>query len=993
MTVGALVLACPLQAFAASSKPNILFILGDDIGWTQTSVQMDPNIPFSKSDYHETPNLERLASQGMRFSNAYGQPMCSPGKIALLTGKSPAQNQMNNVIDYTLFPDAVYSGHELTGVLPMYKLDENKTVADWLKAKTPDYGTAMIRKDHVGATPTEYGFDLYDFFLNGYAPAGEDPHKLFSTANRANAYINDQASQDKPFFMLLAPSASHAPYEYRQSTFQYFQNKAKGARHKSDQLAADTFELDAMVGQVLDNLDAQGLSDNTYVFFTSDNGGNASARFNEPLIGGKGNIYEGGLRVPFIVRGPGIAPNSTSSVPTVGMDLFATASEIAGITAPLDPMLESASILPVLHNNGQLPGGVPLQRAFGANGELFFHIPHYSDNATPMSAIRDGDYKLIKIYAESGNPEQIMLFNIAANPTESTNVNSPLNLASQMPQKVQQMLGKLDNWLTGVDASMPQRDTDPVMFTWNASQRGEYPTQWRSTTRVKDFRSETWDAVHNQPHNPAYDAKLVATTPLQPNLAHDAYKFDGNDYMFRPFFRVSDPKANSPYDKDNSATLSMWLKIDAMDRNQLVFETGDGNSAGMSMSIGDADGDGVFNDVRVRVLGQGDVSLTATGKLDVFDNPTKRFMEVTAVISDDPANRYLDLYINGALFTHIAGIAGAAGTVNWDGLDEAGLGNARGYSSNNVGGNGGTGPRPFLGGFRGQIAEMRFANYAVTAANVASMYNAKFDAAGYRVQGVSGQAAVPGARPTDLSLGMSESAGMQVSQETRGRLLQALSVDAIVTPGENNSANNGFSSGVLAQNAEYVSYMLNFDPQGNEVGTMKQIVGSVTFSDDIIGLITNVGTLALSDKIVGGFGNYGQAANRGVAFDPANQVTISADHRTITFNLSVAGDDALQFRVLTALNLTPNDADFNNDGYVNNDDLVIWKGAFGTTTAGDANGDGVTDGADFLVWQQTFGTGPVATTAASATVPEPAAASLLAIAAVAGWAARRRQTA
>ena len=604
-----LAVACALTAVSsalAASKPNIIVVVADDQGWSGTSVQMDPNIPASKSDYYETPRLAQMAAQGMRFGNAYSTPNCSPSRVQLLTGRTSAQQGMTDVIDAAVFPNEAHfqgfhAGHVLTPPTPLFILPEVTTIPEWLKQNNAGYKSALFRKDHVGSHPTLFGFDEYDFFLNGYAPPGEDPKQVFSTANRANAFMDQQVQQDNPFFLMVTPSVIHAPAAYTTEARNHFINKPRGQRHTSLDTAGMTWDLDTMLGQILDKVDQLGIADNTYIIYTSDNGGSAAPRNNEPLIAGKGTAWEGGVRVPYVVKGPGIAPGSYSGVPTSSTDLFATISSIAGVTAPYQQNLESASLLPILHNGGVLPAGQTMQRAFGDNGELFFHFPQYSDISTPMSAVRDGDYKLVRVYGQNGAADQLFLFDIAANPTESTNPNAAANLATQMPEKTAALLNKLDTWLVGVDAAMPFRDDEPAEFLWNAGNVGDYPSLWRSSTRAHGLQRESWVVVPNNPLpvplTDANIAKQVAISPLQPGLPQQAFRFDGDDRMERTFIRVSDPAPNSNYDVDNSITLEFWLKVDALNQNQLVFESGDG-TAGFSVSIGDANGDGSFNEVR-----------------------------------------------------------------------------------------------------------------------------------------------------------------------------------------------------------------------------------------------------------------------------------------------------------------------------------------------------------------------------------------------------------
>jgi arylsulfatase A-like enzyme len=251
-------------------------------------------------------------------------------------------------------------------------------------------------------------------------------------------------------------------------------------------------DVDAAMGQILAKINQLGIADNTYVVFAGDNGAHEllSPNENSPLFQFKGDVYEGAVRVPMVVRGPGVAAGSVSSVPVMLQDMFATVSDIAGINSPLPANVESADLLPVWHNGGALPVGTPsLVREYAPNGEIFFHVPHYNGftpqgQRKPASAVRDGDFKLVRAYGENGDPDKIMLFNLAANVMESNDVNSPLNLANAMPGKTAELLGKLDTWLLQVDATMPYDIRADYGLNWRASDPGADLKAWRTTNDV-----------------------------------------------------------------------------------------------------------------------------------------------------------------------------------------------------------------------------------------------------------------------------------------------------------------------------------------------------------------------------------------------------------------------------------------------------------------------------------------------------------------------------
>jgi arylsulfatase A-like enzyme len=941
-----------VTALAQSSRPNFLIIMVDDLGWTNTSVQMDPNIPFSKSDYYLTPSLEQMAAEGMRFNQAYaGSPMCSPSRSALLTGRSTAQIQQTDVIAARNIGGG-YVGYPSMPPIPFHLLEEFTTLPERIKQYAPEYSTTLLRKHHSGSVPQNYGFDVYDFSNRNYLPEGEDPVGVFSMTNHAKAVMEDSVQTGNPFFLMVTPTAIHSPYEYTTAAYERATSRPGGARHRDPRIAAELDDLDAGIGQMMDKLEELGIDDSTYVIFTSDNGGTNGAKNNLPLFGGKGSLYEGGIRVPMIVKGPGIAANSVSTVPISGTDIFATVSELAGITAPHEAGLESASFASVLHNNGILPEGQVLSRGYGTNGEMFWHFPHYTGLAVPSSAIRDGDYKLIKLHGMAGASDQVLLFNLANSVTETNNPSSPLNLANSMPLKTAELKAKLDGWLQHVDAPMAHDIKQNVHLHWDATEVGTFPSLWRSKNRVSDVRRESWE-VYPEKTTPGQIpasqlAQRVTIDPYQPGLGNQAYEFDGNDRMARTFFQVSD--VGNPND-DNSATFEFWIRLDdlAPNKPQILMETGS-ESKGLSFTIGDADGDGRSNDLRFNLSAFG-VGYSLTAPLNRFADPTTDFVQATAVINDSPVGRGVHLYINGALIASQAGSSSLP--IDWDGTDQSGLGNVGGLQ---LGGKAFNTKQPFVGGFDGQIAEMGFRNFALAPTDVLSEYNSRLTPVNAGISAVSGLASTVPVRPSSLSIDVFQSPQLKVMQERASILSSPLALDAVISNGSILSTGNDATPGALATGTAYSSYLLHFDPISESLTELAKAAGTIHFGGEILGIIFQQQSIFNSDSLVGSIGNYGEPQFRGLNLGPEGILEVSPDRKSLSFDLGVAGHDLLQFRVITTYVDIPTflEADFNQSGKVNGADLDIWQASFGVNAAGDADGDGDTDGRDFLIWQRQF---------------------------------------
>jgi arylsulfatase A-like enzyme len=418
-----------------AASPNFVVIMAEAQGWPNTSVAMDDRLPASKSSVFKTPAIERLAREGMRFAYGYAlSPRCTPSRAALFTGKSPAALHM------TYVGVGREAGPPRTSLIPPEPLLElptaETTVAEMLKGA--GYTTAHFGKWHVGrVSPSRHGFDESDGPTNNGGPdnvANPNPKEAYGMTERGIAFMTAAVKSGRPFYLQL----SHYPNQER---------KQGGGGRTRDEERADADEIDRSVTRVLDAIDRLGLAGSTYVVYTSDHGGQGR-NGNAPLSGGKGSVLEGGLRVPFLIRGPGIAGNVCSRVPVTACDVLPTLAELAGVPGPLPAAIEGGSLLPVLRD----PMGKGLVKR--SRDELVFHFPHYDlGNGGPASAIVVGSFKLIRSY-ETGARR---LFDLERDPAETR------DLMGTMADKGAELDARLTAYLRDVAAEMarPNPNYDP----------------------------------------------------------------------------------------------------------------------------------------------------------------------------------------------------------------------------------------------------------------------------------------------------------------------------------------------------------------------------------------------------------------------------------------------------------------------------------------------------------------------------------------------------
>jgi arylsulfatase A len=443
-----------VPAAAAAPPPNIVLILADDLGWADLGVY--------GADLHQTPHLDRLASEGLRFTNAYAAaPVCTPTRASILTGKHPARLHM------TIWREASRHPPANRPLLPPVTLSDlplsETTLAERLQEA--GYVTAHIGKWHLGDAshfPENQGFDIHiggnhwgapqTFFYpyRGTRHYGGEPRYVPGLPfGHPGEYLTDRLTDEalkvidyaagRPFFLNLWYYAVHTPIEGKPDLVDFYRRRLRpGLHHTNAGYAAMVHSLDENVGRLLARLAERGLESNTVVFFLSDNGGyvneflGQTVTNNFPLRSGKGSLYEGGIRVPLIVRAPGLTrPGTVTGEPAVSTDLFATILALAGVSVRSDGL----SLLPLLADPGsRLP-----------RDQLYFHYPHYYATTSPVSAVRARRYKLLEYFED----QRLELYDLDSDPGESR------NLAPVMPQKAAELLDRLRHWRSEVDAQLP----------------------------------------------------------------------------------------------------------------------------------------------------------------------------------------------------------------------------------------------------------------------------------------------------------------------------------------------------------------------------------------------------------------------------------------------------------------------------------------------------------------------------------------------------------
>ena len=428
--------ACSINGLAAE-RPNIILMLSDDQGWDGLSVAMEDGDPLSKSDFYQTPNLEKMAASGMRFARAYSPaPVCSPTRMSLQTGLNPARTGWTKAAPVFTAAD----GCKL--IPPASRKDiqaEETTIAELLRSA--GYATAHYGKWHLrGGGPEAHGYDESEGDTgNQDAEPFTDPNPvdIFGMGERAVKFMEKCHGEKKPFFIQLSYHALHYSENALRETIEKYAKLPAGRRHHDVERAAMTENLDTGVGRILGAVDRLGLGDTTYVVYMSDNGSGGRGK-RGGISGGKGSLREGGIRVPMIIRGPGIKPGAVCKTPVSGTDLFVTWCALADVKEKLPEGVEGGNLAPLWNGEAASPRR-PEQG-------LLFHFPHYQSADGPSSALVDGNHKLLKLY-ESG---ETMLFDLDADPGERN------DLSAAKPDLAKPLAGRLERRLQEMGAKLPK---------------------------------------------------------------------------------------------------------------------------------------------------------------------------------------------------------------------------------------------------------------------------------------------------------------------------------------------------------------------------------------------------------------------------------------------------------------------------------------------------------------------------------------------------------
>lgn len=444
-----LCLCLTFSVSAVAERPNVVFILIDDLGWS--------DLGYMGSGYYETPHIDRLAAQGMVFTDAYANaPNCAPSRACLMSGQYTPRHGV-----YTVGNPARGRRNRRRLVPTANKTvlhDRFVTIAEALKAA--GYTSASMGKWHLGPSPESQGFDVNIAGREWGSPSGGgylSPYRYPNLeAPESGRYLTDhltdeavrfiEKSQDKPFFLYLTHYAVHTPIQAKAEVTRKYRDKSPTTHHKNARYAAMIESVDDSVGKVMQTLDQLKLSDKTLIVFFSDNGGFVGATSNHPLRGAKGMLYEGGIREPMIVKWPGVTKaGSRCSEPVIGIDFYPTLLEVTQTPRPKGYELDGVSLVPVLKN-----AATSLKRK-----AIYWHFPCYLQGrgdphggpfrTTPAGAIRMGEWKLIEWF-ETGRRE---LYNL------KNDIGEKADLSEKNPQKLAELQAAMNAWRKSVSAPIP----------------------------------------------------------------------------------------------------------------------------------------------------------------------------------------------------------------------------------------------------------------------------------------------------------------------------------------------------------------------------------------------------------------------------------------------------------------------------------------------------------------------------------------------------------
>lgn len=461
-----------------AQRPNVVFFLVDDLGWA--------DLACYGNRFHETPNIDRLASEGVRFTDAYAaSAVCSPTRASIMTGKYPARLKITDWIPGVIFPQAKLSTPGIRYELPL----EETTLAEALQAN--GYHTLHVGKWHLGEKeqywPLQQGFienigghskgapgsyfhpyakvtPETDWSVKNLPPGGQEGDYLTDRLTNEALELLDQYHQSEdPFFLYMSYYTVHTPLEAKPDYIQkYEQKKGQMVLQRENTTYASMIQsLDESVGRILNKLEELEVADNTLVIFFSDNGGLVEYDGNAPLREGKGFYYEGGIREPLIVRYPGkIAPKSIQETMVSSIDFYPTILEACQID--LATSVDGRSLWPLLTNSTP-----------GLNRAMFWHYPHYhTPQRPPTGAVRFGNFKLLEFYEDA----RIELYDL------STDIGEKKDLSSVMPEKAAELRRLLLDWRKEVDADMPEENPD---YNPEEPFEGAFPA-WNGQNQIKE---------------------------------------------------------------------------------------------------------------------------------------------------------------------------------------------------------------------------------------------------------------------------------------------------------------------------------------------------------------------------------------------------------------------------------------------------------------------------------------------------------------------------